>query len=89
MPKSPSEILSDPQFQALPLGEQLKVMRTTDPNFAGLPTKQQGLVIAKARQKSLGLDNPEKLERIKKLANAFGFGGGTESAGRPGDDRSA
>lgn len=51
--KTPGEILSDPDFQALPLGEQLKVMRTTDPNFNGLPLKEQGTVIATARQKSL------------------------------------
>lgn len=53
---SPSEILSDPKFQALPLGEQLKVMRSVDPSFAGLPPKEQGTVIARARQKSLGYD---------------------------------
>jgi len=54
MAKSPSEILSDPAFQALPLGEQLTVMKTADPNFAALPAKEQGTVIATARQKSLG-----------------------------------
>src|ERR1700722_11723675 len=56
MPKSPQEILADPQFQGLPLGEQLKVMRTVDPNFSALPEKEQGNVIAKSRQKSLGYD---------------------------------
>lgn len=55
MPSS-QEILSDPKFQSLPIGEQLKVMRTVDPGFAALPPKDQGTVIAKTRQKSLGYD---------------------------------
>jgi len=56
-PKSPGEILSDPQFQSFPLGDQLKIMRKADPNFAAMNFKDQGTVIAKSRQKSLGLDN--------------------------------
>lgn len=56
MPKSPQEVLSDPAFQQLPLGEQLKVMRKVDPNFASLSPKDQGTVIAKTRQSSLGYD---------------------------------
>ena len=55
-PKSPGEILSDPQFQSFPLGDQLKIMRKADPNFAAMNFKDQGTVIAKSRQKSLGLD---------------------------------
>src|SRR6185369_16727360 len=42
---SPQEILADPNFHALPLGERLKVMRTVDPNFAALPAKDQGTVL--------------------------------------------
>ncbi len=53
---SPQEILSDPNFLGLPVGEQLKVMRTVDPNFAALPPKEQGTVIAKSKLKSLGYD---------------------------------
>lgn len=53
---TPSEVLSDPNFQGLPLGEQLKVMQQVDPSFAGLSAKDQGTVIAKSRQKSLGTD---------------------------------
>lgn len=53
---SAAEVLSDPKFQALPLGEQLKVMQKVDPNFAALPAKDQGTVIATSRQKSLGTD---------------------------------
>ena len=51
---TPQEVLVDPNFHALPSGEQLKVMRTLDPNFAGLPPKEQGLVVAKAHLKFLG-----------------------------------
>src|SRR6185369_1563558 len=42
---SPQEILADPNFHALPLGERLKVLRTVDPNFAALPPKEQGTVL--------------------------------------------
>ncbi len=42
---SPQEILADPNFNALPIGERLKVMRTVDPVFAGLPPKDQGTVL--------------------------------------------
>lgn len=51
MPKSPREILEDPNFKALPLGEQLKVMRTVDPNFALLPPKEQGTVLYRVNLK--------------------------------------
>src|SRR6185503_16128328 len=50
---SPQQVLADPNFHALPLGEQLKVMRTVDPNFAALPTKEQGTVIYQAKQKAV------------------------------------
>lgn len=53
---SPQEILSDPKFLGLPVGEQLKVMRTVDPAFASLPAKEQGTVIAKSKLKSFGYD---------------------------------
>ncbi len=46
----PQEILSDPNFQAMPLGERLKVMRQVDPNFAALSPMDQGTVIYKAAQ---------------------------------------
>ncbi len=41
----PQQILADPNFHELPLGERLKVMRTVDPNFAALPPKEQGTVL--------------------------------------------
>lgn len=56
MPQTPQEILADPKFQGLPLGDQLTVMRNADPNFAGLSKTDQGTVIARARQKFLGTD---------------------------------
>ncbi len=47
---SPTQILADPNFHALPLGERLKVMRTVDLNFAGLPPRDQGTVLYQAAQ---------------------------------------
>jgi hypothetical protein len=56
---SPQEVLSDPNFHALPLGERLKVMRTIDPSFAALPPKEQGRVIYQsAAQLRPSLDEP-------------------------------
>jgi hypothetical protein len=46
----PQQILSDPTFHSLPLGERLKVMRTVDPNFAALHPKEQGTVLYQAAQ---------------------------------------
>ncbi len=42
---TPQQVLSDPNFQALPMGERLKVMRSVDPNFAGLSANDQALVL--------------------------------------------
>lgn len=52
MPADPQQILADPNFHALPLGERLKVMRTVDPNFAALPAKDQGTVLYQAAVKA-------------------------------------
>lgn len=49
---NPQQILADPNFHALPLGERLKVMRTVDPNFAGLEPKEQGTVLYQAAQRA-------------------------------------
>lgn len=48
---SPTQILADPNFHALPLGERLKAMRTIDPNFAALPAKEQGTVLYQSAAK--------------------------------------
>jgi len=48
MPADPQQILVDPNFHALPLGERLKVMRSVDPRFAALPAKEQGTVLYQA-----------------------------------------
>lgn len=56
MPEKPSEILRDPEFLELPLGEQLKVMRSVDPEFTSLPLKNQGTVLARAKQRYMGTD---------------------------------
>ena len=42
---TPQQVLSDPNFQALPISERLKVMRSVDPNFAGLSENDQALVL--------------------------------------------
>jgi hypothetical protein len=41
----PWRVLSDPDFQGLPIGERLKVMRTIDPSFSGLPPGEQEKVV--------------------------------------------
>lgn len=53
--KTPQEILGDSNFQQLPLGERLKVMRQVDPNFAGLSPREQGTVLYTTHQRVMGL----------------------------------
>lgn len=45
MPKSPSEILNDPQFRALPLLEQRQILITADPEFAKLTPSDQNKIL--------------------------------------------
>jgi hypothetical protein len=53
MPKSPSEVLADPNFQGLPEQERIKVMSTLDPKFASLPTSEQSSVLTKSATQKL------------------------------------
>lgn len=51
MPKTPKEMLSDPDFLALPLKSQLAAMRTVDPEFAALPPNTQGTIMYHANSR--------------------------------------
>jgi hypothetical protein len=56
MPTPTTDILHDPEFHALPLGDRLDILRNNDPEFSALSPKDQGSVIAAAQQKAAGVD---------------------------------
>lgn len=49
------EILTNKDFLGMPIGEQFKVLRDF-PDFSSLPEKDQGTILAGAKQKALGTD---------------------------------
>src|SRR5262245_17432327 len=44
---SPQEVLKDPDFQALPFEEKIKVFDRIDPDFTGLPTGEKRKVMVR------------------------------------------
>lgn len=57
------EIVSDPNFLALPMNERVRALRMIDPNFAALPEKEQGRAIFMLRQ-------PDTLAKVPDVAGA-------------------
>lgn len=69
---TPAEILSDPNFHALPLGDRLSVLRSVDPNFAALHPKDQGSVISAAQQRLTGIDKIGNASQDKGFLSTIG-----------------
>lgn len=58
--KTPQEVLRDPKFYSLGLGDQLAVMRQIDPKFAALDPRTQGEVLYQGHMKTTHPARPEE-----------------------------
>src|SRR5574343_377102 len=73
------EIIKDPNFLALPSGEQQKVLQKVDPNFAGLPEPEQLMVISRlgGQPAPQAMPEPAPVPQSKSFLER-GFGVGNE-----------
>ncbi len=65
------DVLTNPNFHGLPIGEQLKVLRSY-PTFSALPTKEQGTVLYQAKQKFVGTPTGEDQGALEGISKSLG-----------------